>query len=184
MKRRYFIPTPCRTYTDDFSGKVLPGQIKTFFCPDNFNTTPVVIGGQYSNNKYNRLWIQIDKCDNAFTKGNCKTQEEVDKLLAKGVYFVYLYRDYLVDSKNAYSPVSFFQTPLIISLARTFSKEITFTYRNLLIKTDFGFLLGDIKMENSMKFESKNTEYSDNTNLALSYLNMRIDLNLSRTNLS
>ena len=158
-----------------------PRQLNSFFCPANFNTTTLVMGGSFSSDYLGRIYAEVKPCTNDVDKNKkCKSKEERDKLLSNGVYFVALYRDYLMNSKNATNPIGHYQLPLIVPISNVFTKDITFNYRNLLVKTDIGFLLQDLREDISLKYDSMSVEYVDNSKGNLPFLTMRVQISNER----
>lgn len=137
----------------DYKELNLSTTLKTFKCPKNFS---MLFGGDFSDDKYATLDFLVRPCRG---KPTCKTQEELKTFVDRGLFLVIYYRDNLIDPKKADSPIQITHSPLLIGLSDLLQLDLYFYYKNLEVKSDFGFLFEDLKYTNTYKYDSKETVY-------------------------
>lgn len=175
-----FNKTKCSEYKNYYN-ELLERQVNSFNCPSDFDIKNLTLGGTESNLNSSRLWFEVYPCNNETKiEKTCKSNREREQLLEEGLYFVLLYRDYLINMKNSSHPISYFHVPLIIPLSNTFAKEMSINYKNILIKTDIGFMLEDLRLDTTIKFNQEKVEYLDNSKKNLPFLMMKIGVNTER----
>lgn len=138
-------------------GRATDSILESYTCSTDFD---IMLGGYYSNTKYGDLEIIISPCTEY---DYCKTQEEIDEVVDNGVFFVIYYPNSDVNPKDADNPISSSYSPLLIALSTNIYTDYTRFYNNLIIQTDFGFLLEDYSQLYSTIWDYDSPIYSGRT---------------------
>lgn len=150
-----------KTYTEfdtcdkikDYESFNISSTLIFFQCVKNLS---LYLGGDFSDNKYGSLDFIVRPCRGRDT---CKSAEELKEFLDKGLFMSIYYRDTMIDPKRADTPVQITHAPFLIGLSDLLQIDAYFNYKNLEIKSDFGFLFEDLKFTYTYKFENRELVY-------------------------
>lgn len=131
----------------------ISSTLSFFQCVKNLS---LYIGGDFSDNKYASLDFIVRPCRG---KTTCKSAEEQKEFLDKGLFMIIYYRDAMIDPKKADTPVQITHAPFMIGLSDLLQIDLYFNYKNLEVKSDFGFLFEDLNFTYTYKFENRELAY-------------------------
>lgn len=114
------------------------------------------LGGDFSDNKFGTLDFMVKPCRG---KASCKSTEDLKLFLDKGLFMIIFYRDNMIDPKKADTPIQITHAPFMIGLSDLLQLDVYFNYKNLEVKSDFGFLFEDLNSTYTYKFENREVAY-------------------------
>lgn len=131
----------------------ISSTLNSYQCVKNLS---LYLGGDFSDNKYGTLDFIVRPCRG---RASCKTTDELRLFLDKGLFMVIFYRDNMIDPKKADTPIQITHSPFMIGLSDLLQLDVYFNYKNLEVKSDFGFLFEDLKSTYTYKFENREVAY-------------------------
>lgn len=111
--------------------------------------------------KLNYISLNILKCSNTTKSSNCKSNEEIEKILY-GTKINFYMNNPLIDPSNYDEPISHYVSEFNEILSYNIYKEINLKLSNLKIKSDVGWLMEDIRETNSFKIDRKEITFNTN----------------------
>ena len=111
------------------------GEFDNSYCVDNFD---IFLTGGFIYDKFSCIRIQIYPCVNTTANNNhCKSQEDIDKVLAGG-YFSILLKDVGLNPTNYTYPTLPTVQDFYTTISKDFFKDVIFNYEITDIETDYG----------------------------------------------
>ena len=142
-----------KEYTEyGYENIFISNNLANYYC---YNETDIdkeiVVGGNFGSEFYGVISVTIRKCSNE-TGIECKTDEEIDKIL-KGTWFEVFFLDHYIDIYNYSNPIQTYSNSYYTMIEPTVYKILTGNYNKLLVKTDNGLLFSTNKEEVTYKSE-------------------------------
>ena len=129
-------------------------------CPELDN---IKIGGYWDSSYVSYFKIELRRClegsINPFTKENCKTMEETDKILNDRVYFSMIYQDALIDPDNYYNPLNSDLIYSTILINNGILKREIRNYKEFLVDSDYGWILKTQEIQNLLGIDTITNDF-------------------------
>ena len=134
------------------------GEFDNSYCVDNFD---IFLTGGFIYDKFSCIRIQIYPCVNTTANNNhCKSQEDIDKVLAGG-YFSILLKDVGLNPTNYTYPTLPTVQDFYTTISKDFFKDVIFNYEITDIETDYGLFYEKKKRERFLRYDKiKESFYS------------------------
>jgi hypothetical protein len=120
------------------------------WCLNSTEIKNLSIKGTFGNDFFSGLTFTLSQCRNSTISKNCKSQEEINKLLLSAKFSI-KYFDYAIDEKNFVSPFTKTLTNEYFLVSSSYYKELTLFLRNVDIFSDIGFIFESFKIQSSIR---------------------------------
>lgn len=134
-------------------------DFQNMFCVNyNIIKKDVFIGGQWDWSFVNYFNIQYNICPengiNPNNKNSCKSFNETVKLLSKKLYVAFFLQDLYIDPSNYTTPITQTYKKFYQLLDKLLIKRTYFYFSNVIVNSNYGWLLDDIKTESGFRIQS------------------------------
>ena len=135
-------------------------KLGDMMCPELDN---IKIGGYWDSSYVSYFKIELRRClegsINPFTKEDCKTMEETDKILNDRVYFSMIYQDALIDPDNYYNPLNSDSIYSTILINNGIMKREVLKYKEFLVDSDYGWILKTQEIQNLLGIDTITNDF-------------------------
>jgi hypothetical protein len=145
----------CSNYYDFYASKNLINEYKMNsiaqgFC---FNTTDILIGGNFNGNYFSNILYSINKCVNSSDSPIiCKPKEQVD-LILKGGYFEFYYVETNIDLNNYQTPFSKYFKSFFVLTDPNAKKFVDIYIKMVNITSDIGWIFENLEFSYDLTFD-------------------------------